>query len=188
MKVVDFGIAKLVGMDDAPAATQETRGIVGTVPYTSPERLKGEPYDARTDVFSVGVTVFEMLAGVLPFPPGERSLIEQVMHQLVDLPLELAEVAPELPEEVARAVMGCLSRDPAARPSLRALAEVFEPWAPPAAHPTMRPAAPPPADLGREGVDALGSTMDMGSAPLAAATIGDPLAATQEAPRPGGSS
>src|SRR5205085_9481243 len=70
VKVLDFGLAKtagtaLVGAGEAGAKSMLTTPgvIVGTVPYMSPEQLRGEPVDARTDIFSFGVVVYEMSSG-----------------------------------------------------------------------------------------------------------------------------
>ncbi len=156
VKVVDFGIAKLsgpLGSDDP----QETRGLVGTPSYMAPERLKGEPGGARADVYSAGVTVFEMLSGTLPYPVGERSLLEQMMRQLADPPVALRSVAPHVPEAVASVVMRCLSQDPEARPGIEALAEAL------ASVPEAdRDAAPPtrPGVTIAPTIDALGQTVD----------------------------
>src|SRR6185437_13484081 len=70
VKVLDFGLAKLAAVpDDVRTATMLTgTGMVaGTVRYMSPEQLRGEPVDARTDIFSFGIVLYEMIAGAHPF-------------------------------------------------------------------------------------------------------------------------
>jgi serine/threonine protein kinase len=154
VKVVDFGIAKQSGLEGS-GDLQETRGLVGTPSYMAPERLQGEAGGARADVYSAGVTVYEMLAGTLPYPIGERSLLEQMMRQLADPPVPLRSVAPHVPEAVADVVMRCLSRDPAERPGIEALAEAL------ASVPEAdRDAAPATRPKGAPAVDALGLTVD----------------------------
>jgi serine/threonine protein kinase len=74
VKVMDFGLAKVIEAREAISAEAETRriltspgAIIGTVPYMSPEQVKGERLDARTDIFSFGVVLYEMLTGQQPF-------------------------------------------------------------------------------------------------------------------------
>ena len=69
VKVMDFGIAKRLapGDEDATAALTATVGLRGTLPYMSPEQLRGEPVDSRSDIFSFGLVVYEMLTGQRPF-------------------------------------------------------------------------------------------------------------------------
>ncbi len=78
VKIVDFGLARLpldVGLTN-------TGGVVGTVPYMSPEQLRGDPLDRRTDLWSWGVTLYEMLAGDRPFESGSEATI---MRSIMDL-------------------------------------------------------------------------------------------------------
>jgi serine/threonine protein kinase len=126
VKVVDFGIAKLMGLDAvSPRDVTGTLGLVGTPSYMAPERFGGEPYDARSDVYSVGVTLFEMITGRLPFPHDDRPVFDVVLRQLTEAPPEVASLNALVPETAARAVMRCLAKDPAARPTLRELAQTF---------------------------------------------------------------
>ncbi len=76
VKVLDFGLAKLSGPDSDPSATQaatmasplSTSGqVMGTAPYMAPEQIRGEPVDARTDLFALGVVLYELAAGRRPF-------------------------------------------------------------------------------------------------------------------------
>ncbi len=79
-KVLDFGVAKLADADDAGGLTLRTDAgqIVGTVPYMSPEQIAGRPedVDTRSDVYTLGVVLFELLTGRLPHPVGGRTLVE----------------------------------------------------------------------------------------------------------------
>ena len=115
-KIMDFGIAKLGGTH-----LTKTGMMVGTVHYMSPEQVRGKPLDGRSDVFSVGVILYELLAGERPFR-GEGAT--QVLYKIVNEeppPVDLAalgDFAPRLQEILSRA----LAKDPDARyPSAAAL-------------------------------------------------------------------
>jgi CheY-like chemotaxis protein len=124
VKVVDFGIAKL--MDDEADAVPLTKrgGLVGTPLYMAPERLLGRAYDARSDVYSVGVMLYLMLGGATPFPDAERpDMAEMVKMHLTRKPKPLREVNASVSEPVADAVMRALSSAPAMRPAASELAD-----------------------------------------------------------------
>ena len=116
-KLADFGLAKLLEGTDADAATRtvtaaRTRpgAIIGTVAYMSPEQASGKPVDARSDIFSFGVVLYELLAGHRPFTgPTALEVLQRIQHQ----------PAPPLPEVIPpalQAVVGkALEKDPAAR-------------------------------------------------------------------------
>ena len=115
--VMDFGLAKSVGDDDEPIADAATQSllsmpgvVMGTIPYMSPEQVRGEPLDARTDIFSLGVMLHEMLAGKRPFsdssPAGTAAAI------LTREAPPLADARPDLPPELARIVAKMLRKDP----------------------------------------------------------------------------
>ena len=135
VKVLDFGLAKLFHVEGqadsthgatvtAPALTAQ--GIVmGTPAYMSPEQAQGRTVDARSDVFSLGAVLYEMLAGRRPFEgANEISLLSAILR---DPPPALrglrADVDPRLEAVVAR----CLEKDPAARyPDANALVSALE--------------------------------------------------------------
>jgi eukaryotic-like serine/threonine-protein kinase len=121
VKVLDFGLAKLtapasaLGDDGATmAAGPTTLGmIVGTLAYMSPEQAEGKNLDARSDVFSFGSVLYEMLTGSRPFEAqSSAALLAAVMR---DDPKPLNEVRRDVPPEVRRIVTRCLKKDPAAR-------------------------------------------------------------------------
>ena len=105
-KVVDFGVAKLT----SPTMTTDGSGvltaggtIVGTPAYMSPEQLRGEPIDGRTDVFSLGVMAFEMLTGKLPY--GNASFFDIGMRQAAGAAsVEMKGIAPELSSVLQKAI------------------------------------------------------------------------------------
>jgi serine/threonine-protein kinase len=91
LKILDFGLAKLV-VGSAEASVTRSGEVLGTPAYMSPEQVTGGVSDARTDVYAVGLLVFEMIAGRRPFQGGESEVLRQ---QLVEpMPL-LSEVLPE---------------------------------------------------------------------------------------------
>jgi serine/threonine-protein kinase len=113
-KVVDFGIAKAIGADSAQQVTK-TGLVIGTPEYMSPEQLSGDTLDGRTDIYSLGLVAFRLLAGSLPFR-GQSSQ-EVMFKRLTDDPLTLTEALPdaEFPEELQRALNRALARMPADR-------------------------------------------------------------------------
>jgi CheY-like chemotaxis protein len=124
VKVVDFGIAKL--MDDPPEAEGVTQqgSLVGTPEYMAPERLFGHDYDHRSDVYSVGVLLYFMLAGTMPFPHDKPpGMMEMVQSHLTKKPRLLQELArPNVPPVITQLAMAAISTEPSARPSLSEIA------------------------------------------------------------------
>jgi len=118
VKLLDFGLAKVASVSGGGAvetAITETRegAIVGTPWYMSPEQAKGRPVDARSDVFSFGVVLYEMLTGKRPFSGG--TLVEVIIAIDRDEPPPPSAVSPRVPAELARVALRCLRKDPAAR-------------------------------------------------------------------------
>ncbi len=125
VKLLDFGLAKagmaspLSGKTEAELARTETlmtaeeSRLMGTPSYMSPEQVLGKPVDVRSDVFSFGVVLYEMLAGTRPF--GERSTGELLVAIARDPAPPLRERAPELDEATDAVVLRCLAKEPAER-------------------------------------------------------------------------
>jgi DNA-binding response OmpR family regulator len=126
VKVLDFGLAKLLG-DQAPAdAQQVTVGtFLGTPTYMSPERLNDSPYDLRSDIYSLGVMLYQMLTGAVPFQSREGDYWAVAVMHLTKEPAPLRTLVPELPEAVERVVLRTLEKDPRNRPSAGELARDF---------------------------------------------------------------
>ncbi len=94
VKVVDFGLAKAVGGEGGGQKVTRTGLVVGTPEFMSPEQLSGDKLDGRTDVYSLGLVLFNTLTGTLPFPAD--SVQEAMIKRLTDEPAELLEVRPDL--------------------------------------------------------------------------------------------
>jgi tetratricopeptide (TPR) repeat protein len=119
VKVLDFGIAKLdatrASTDDGTHTAPLTMMglILGTAAYMSPEQARGEAVDGRTDVFSLGVVLYEMLSGKSPFAAAS---ITAVLHKLIyEDPPELSTYGPDPPPAVAATVQRALAKQPSDR-------------------------------------------------------------------------
>lgn len=126
VKVLDFGIAKLSASDGVP--TLSSAGLVtGTPAYVAPEQALGRPIDGRCDVYAMGVLLYRMLQGRLPFD-GDTPL-QIVMKHIHETPV--FEPDPEVPQALIDVVMWCLQKSPDDRPASiaelgRALAQIEE--------------------------------------------------------------
>jgi serine/threonine protein kinase len=119
VKVLDFGLAKETRPTGSSDATQtqgvqtEVGVVMGTPAYMSPEQVAGEAVDCRTDIFSLGIVLYEMATGQRPFKG--RSSAELVSAILRDTPRAIADVRADLPADLARVVRRCLEKDPQCR-------------------------------------------------------------------------
>ena len=122
VKVLDFGLAKLAqaepGHLDSIAATSasplsETGVVVGTAPYMAPEQIRGESVDARSDLFSFGILVYELASGKRPFPGSTFADVSSAI--LRDRPASLTSLRADLPADLDRIVGRCLEKNPRAR-------------------------------------------------------------------------
>jgi len=122
VKVLDFGLAKLtlpaeeLGGTLAPTMESPISAagqVVGTVPYMAPEQVRGAAADARTDLFAIGIIMYELASGRRPFSGHTFADVSSAI--LRDAPEPLAGIRADLPKELGRIVDRCLEKDPGAR-------------------------------------------------------------------------
>jgi serine/threonine protein kinase len=120
LKVLDFGLAKLI--EPAPDEDDETvlakamtqaGTVVGTAAYMSPEQAEGRNVDPRSDVFSLGIILYELATGGAPF--RGTSMMATIAAILTETPSEVTQVRRDLPNELGRIVSTCLDKDPQRR-------------------------------------------------------------------------
>ncbi|CAN0388124.1 unnamed protein product [Laminaria digitata] len=111
VKVTDFGLAKLRQDDGKSTVTQ---GMAGTARYMSPEQVLGSSIDPRSDLYSLGMTMYEMLAGVLPFgvEEGTFSILKRIVEEELPSPLEYN---PNIPAKLVDVIQKAIQKDPAKR-------------------------------------------------------------------------
>lgn len=121
VKVLDFGLAKVgspfgrsgsgdLAADTAPELMRTQTGtIMGTINYMSPEQVRGQVVDTRTDLFSFGVVLYEMVTGQLPFRGGTGgTMLDAILHQA---PVAVVRLNPDVPVELERIIAKCLEKD-----------------------------------------------------------------------------
>ncbi|HDT14272.1 MAG TPA: tetratricopeptide repeat protein [Candidatus Aminicenantes bacterium] len=116
IKILDFGLARIllplprvIGRDEGTTATLDA-DFAGTIAYMSPEQLRNQPLDHRTDIFSLGIVLFEWATGRLPF--AGRTGPERIAAVLKDEPLVASELNPRLPRQIDRILRHCLEKEP----------------------------------------------------------------------------
>lgn len=107
--LTDFGLAKLI---DADAGVTKPGQIMGTPVYMSPEQLRGEPLDFRSDVYALGCILYEMLIGTPPFPPIDGDVIPVIFKHLQTVPEALTVHNPYIPPALDRVVLRALAKSP----------------------------------------------------------------------------
>ena len=105
LKVTDFGIAR-----SGASQMTEAGSIVGTAQYLSPEQARGAPVDPRSDLYSLGIVLYEMLTGHVPFT-GDTP-VEIAMKHLSQVPEPPSKLRPEVPHDLDAIVMRALAKDP----------------------------------------------------------------------------
>jgi eukaryotic-like serine/threonine-protein kinase len=126
IKLLDFGVAAFQRPVARDSSLTFTEAMVGTPRYMAPEQVQSSKnVDARADVWALGITLYEMLAGT---PPFDGQTVLAVLNQIErQEPLLLAKARPEVPPELATLVHACLAKDPAGRPaSAQKLAAALE--------------------------------------------------------------
>ncbi len=125
VKVLDFGIAKLDAGDPSKLAATATGMTLGTPEYMSPEQATASEIDARSDVYQVGVVLFEMLSGNVPFTG--RNPVTVMQKHLQTPPPSLKKLVPGIGAELERIVAKCLAKEPEGRfQSCRELADALD--------------------------------------------------------------
>src|SRR2546427_5729966 len=120
-KVTDFGIARTLDVD----GVTQTGTVLGTSNYIAPDQASGRPVDVQTDVYSLGVVLYELLVGDVPFP-GE-NFVAVAMKHVNEPPPNLLDVRKDVPLRVAAAVDRALEKDPGQRfPTMEAFAAELE--------------------------------------------------------------
>ena len=109
VKVMDFGIARVLGPETAP----QTSAVLGTASYLSPEQAQGSPVDARTDIYSLGVVLYEMLTGRPPFM-GDTP-VAVAYKQVNETPVVPSQLNSDVPPRLDAVVMKALSKNPSNR-------------------------------------------------------------------------
>jgi eukaryotic-like serine/threonine-protein kinase len=166
VKVLDFGIAKIMEDDgkDQRQALTKTGMVFGTPQYMSPEQIRGEKVDARSDIYSMGVIIYQMLTGSLPF--RAETPMGLLTKHLMDVPPPFGQMnaAVQVPEEMERLVMQTLSKTAAERPqTMREMADRMD---------TATRSATGTASVAAQGGAARTVPMDASGAVAAAASTG----------------
>src|SRR5579863_188433 len=116
LKILDFGLAQFVRQDmdlGATASISENRKVSGTLPYMSPEQLRGETTDQRSDIWSAGAVLYELATGRRPFPSSQIPLL---IDSILNKPPEMASaVNPKISPGLEMTILKCLDKDPERR-------------------------------------------------------------------------
>lgn len=123
IKILDFGIAKFINYANTASTN---RGFNGTLPYCSPEQLEGGEIDSRSDIYSLGVMMFEMLTGDKPWQPETDLFGAWYKAHHFEAPQAIATVNPQLkiPQQLNNLIMACLEKKPSDRP--QNMAEILQ--------------------------------------------------------------
>jgi len=118
VKVLDFGLAKRTRFDESLShystqVTTQSAVVIGTVPYMSPEQALGKTLDPRSDLFSLGVLLYEMATGRLPF--SGSTPYETIDHIIHDDPKPVRSINPTIPQGLEKLIFRCLEKRPAHR-------------------------------------------------------------------------
>jgi serine/threonine protein kinase len=109
LKVLDFGIARLLGS----ARMTRSGNIIGTLEYMAPEQVKGQETDARSDIYALGMLLYEMLTGRTPF--FSENEFELMRMQIEQTPVSPRQINPNIPKEIEAAILRAIEKDPEKR-------------------------------------------------------------------------
>ena len=124
-KIGDFGVSRTL---EVPTDLTATGAFIGTPSYASPEQVRGEALDFRSDVYSVGVTLYELLTGQVPFQGQPVAVVAQILGETPAAP---SSINPAVPTGLDRVVLRLMAKDPAKRfPSYAALRKALTPFTP----------------------------------------------------------
>jgi serine/threonine-protein kinase len=116
LKIMDFGIARVSEVKGAPeSGLTSTGAVMGTPDYLSPEQAQGRPADFRSDLYSLGVVLFEVFTGALPFT-GD-TVMAVILKHVQSPPPRPRQINPRVPEPIETVVLRCLDKRPEARPA-----------------------------------------------------------------------
>ncbi len=182
--MMDFGLAKLLA---ATSHLTETGMVLGTPAYMAPEQWRGDPVDARTDVYALGVILYEMVCGQPPFEGADTPFTLMYKH-LNDTPQAPRSILPSLPAGVDAVILRALAKDPAGRyDSAGALARAFSAALDGAPAAEVAPsaevadaAAPPPVPL-PDSIAPPVPPLPVAGAPVPPAPLGSPMPGARKA-------
>jgi serine/threonine-protein kinase len=125
VKLLDFGIAKLLGNDSDRVEKTRTGNLLGTPAYISPEQARGQHVDHRTDIYALGAVMYELLTGWLVFPA--ESAADMIAKHLYEHPPDARIKNPSVPPELANLVISMLAKDANRRPNLEQVRSILHP-------------------------------------------------------------
>jgi len=134
-KVLDFGIARILGEAAQGQHLTLDGWIVGTPSYMAPERFESGACDGKADVYGLGVTLFQMITGRLPFESADGEPLALARQHLSEPPPALRSINPAVPEPLEGAVMRALAKRPERRPAAAELAHLLAAAVPPSTLP-----------------------------------------------------
>jgi len=156
VKVLDFGIAKRSEAPDKEEAKLTQQGtVLGTPPYMSPEQFTGKPIDARSDIYSIAVIGYEMLAGRLPFTAATPWEWATQHMTVAPVPLSVTPSGTPIPAQMVTAIMRALSKDPNER--YATTNELYEALAISGTAAMSQVGGPPPSAIDQKGKTQLGT-------------------------------